>query len=67
MPEGRTKSALTGKKLLVNPESFGFGAAFSNFKLNIICADDVFYNLEALRIIFARFGLLDNCNFVSNG
>ena len=35
--------------------------------LNIICADDVYFNLEALRIIFNKIGLLKNCHFVSNG
>ena len=36
-------------------------------KLSIICADDVYYNLEALKIVFTQLGLADFCHFVNNG
>lgn len=36
-------------------------------RLHIICADDSYLNLEALRIIFSRLGLLMFCEFVLNG
>ena len=38
-----------------------------NKKLNIICADDTYFNLEALRIVFQNIGLIEYCHFVSNG
>ena len=67
LPQGHTKSALTGRKMLAKADSFPFGGLLKDCKLNIICADDVFYNLEALRIVLARMGLLDYCDFVDNG
>lgn len=36
-------------------------------KLCIICADDVYYNLETLKIVFQGLGLFNYCHFVSNG
>ena len=36
-------------------------------KLRIICADDIFLNLEALRIAFVNIGLEEYCKFVRNG
>jgi len=38
-----------------------------NKHLRIICADDMYLNLEALRVVFTRLGLIDYCVFVSNG
>ena len=38
-----------------------------DYKLNIICADDAYFNLEALRIVFKNLGLLQFCQFVSDG
>ena len=50
LPESQTKSALTLKTFLTQPERFG--ALLNGRKLSIICADDVYYNIEALRIVF---------------
>ena len=50
LPERRTKSALSVKTFLSQPERFG--ALLNGKKLSIICADDVYYNIEALRIVF---------------
>jgi CheY-like chemotaxis protein len=36
-------------------------------ELNIICADDKFFNLEDMRIIFSKLDLVDRCLFVNNG
>jgi DNA topoisomerase VI subunit B len=36
-------------------------------KFRIICADDMFLNLEALRIAFVNMGLVEHCQFVRNG
>jgi CheY-like chemotaxis protein len=38
-----------------------------NKHMRIICADDSYLNLEALRVVFQRLGLIDYCVFVSNG
>ena len=38
-----------------------------NHKLSIICADDMYLNLEALRVILNSLGLADFCKFVENG
>ena len=38
-----------------------------DYKLNIICADDAYFNLEALRIVFKNLGLLQFCQFASDG
>ena len=35
--------------------------------MKIICADDVYYNNEALRVIFENLGLGSSCHFFSNG
>ncbi len=32
-----------------------------NIKLNIICADDAYFNLEALRAVFKNLGMLPFC------
>jgi hypothetical protein len=50
LPKSRTKSALSVKMFLSQPERFG--ALLNGKKLSIICADDVYYNIEALRIVF---------------
>ena len=39
----------------------------NDLKLSIICADDAYYNLEALRLIFQKLGLLEVCHFFANG
>jgi CheY-like chemotaxis protein len=44
-----------------------FGTLAQGKKLSIICADDVYYNLEALKIVFHQLGLTDFCQFVNNG
>lgn len=36
-------------------------------KLRIICADDLHYNLETLRLIFRNLDLVSVCEFYSNG
>lgn len=46
----QTKSKLTMQGFLQSPEAFG--ALAGNKKLSIIVADDIYYNLEALRLIF---------------
>ena len=38
-----------------------------NLKLSIVCADDEYYNNEALRLVFQSLGLLEFCQFKSNG
>ena len=48
-------------------QSIKFGTLASGKKLSIICADDVYYNLEALRIVFTQLKLVQYCNFVNNG
>ena len=50
---------------MAQPERFG--ALLNGRKLSIICADDVYYNIEALRIVFQKIGLIDYCHFVNNG
>ena len=65
LPESQTKSALTLRTFLAQPERFG--ALLNGRKLSIICADDVYYNIEALRIVFQKIGLIDYCHFVNNG
>ena len=50
LPKSQTKSALTVKTFLAQPERFG--ALLNGKKYSIICADDVYYNIEALRIVF---------------
>ena len=50
LPQSQTKSALTVKTFLAQPERFG--ALLNGKKYSIICADDVYYNIEALRIVF---------------
>jgi hypothetical protein len=50
LPKSQTKSGLTVKTFLAQPERFG--ALLNNKKYSIICADDVYYNIEALRIVF---------------
>ena len=32
-----------------------------------MCADDVYYSLEALRVVFTNMGLIKYCTFVNNG
>lgn len=32
-----------------------------------MCADDTFYNLETLRLVFDKLGLIDHCVFVNDG
>lgn len=51
-----TKSHLTMKSFLSQPETFG--ALAGGQRLSIICADDVYYNLESLRLVFQNLGLL---------
>lgn len=51
LPEGRTKDDLTVLTIVNQPTNFG--ALIQGKKLCIICADDVYYNLETLRIVFA--------------
>ena len=53
------------KTFLAAPETFG--ASTENLNLSIICADDIYYNLEALRLVFKNLGLLDYCHFVNDG
>jgi len=36
-------------------------------ELNIICADDKYFNLEDLRLVFQKLDLVKKCTFVSNG
>ena len=35
--------------------------------MKIICADDMYYNLETLKIVFQNLGLLSSCEFVNDG
>ena len=42
-------------------------ALFNANKIRIVCADDVFYSLEALRVVFTNMGLIEYCTFVNNG
>lgn len=58
LPQGHTKDSLTPHRprnvqvqQLVN-KPVAFGALAKGIKLSIICADDVYYNLEALKIVF---------------
>lgn len=44
-----------------------FGTMVKSKKLKIICADDMYYNLEALKLIFSNLGLIDYCKFVGDG
>ena len=53
------------KQFMERPELFG--QYIRGRKLSIICADDVYFNLEALRVIFRGMGLLDYCHFVATG
>ena len=36
-------------------------------QLKIICADDMYYNLETLKLVFQNLGLLSSCEFVNDG
>jgi CheY-like chemotaxis protein len=36
-------------------------------EVNIICADDKYFNLEDLRLVFQKLDLVQRCTFVSNG
>ena len=56
-----TKTALKMKMMMGAP------LEQENKKLTIICADDIYYNLEALRLVFNNLGLIDHCIFVSDG
>jgi CheY-like chemotaxis protein len=40
---------------------------FKNKKIKIVCADDIYYSLEALRVVFTNMGLIEYCTFVNNG
>jgi len=53
------------RNLLQTPEDLG-GLQGSK-KLTIICADDSYLNLEALSLVFRKFGLKTNCKFFSDG
>lgn len=35
--------------------------------LKVVCADDTFYNLETLRVVFENLGMGTNCTFVNDG
>lgn len=62
-----TKTALKMKSLL---DQFEEGSRVNPHKksnLQIICADDWYYNLEALRVVFQNIGLVEHCTFVNNG
>lgn len=65
LPDGHTKSALTANRVI--NQNVGFGAFLKGKQLSIVCADDVYYNLETLKIVFQRMGLSDYCNFVTTG
>jgi len=73
LPDGHTKDSVAKQKegvawvqqLMSKPVSFG--AMAQGRKISIICADDVYYNLEALRIVFTQLGLANFCHFVNNG
>lgn len=39
----------------------------SKKKLSIICADDCYLNLEALRVVLQNLGVLECCTFVTDG
>jgi hypothetical protein len=65
IPPVQTKSKLTLKALLSEPEQFG--AFCGDKKLCIICADDIYYNLEALRLVFSNLGLEEHCSFLNDG
>ena len=65
LPEGRTKLALNSNKIKEFNQSFG--ALLQGKLLSIICADDVYYNLETLRIVFQRLRLIEYCHFVATG
>jgi hypothetical protein len=42
-------------------------ALFKAKKIRIVCAVDIYYSLEALRVVFTNMGLIEYCTFVSNG
>ena len=42
-------------------------AVFEAKKIKIVCADDVYYSSEALRVVFTNMGLIKYCTFVNNG
>lgn len=44
-----------------------FGALKDGQKLSILVADDVYYNLEALKIVFKNLGLISYCKFMTDG
>lgn len=62
-----TKSGIALKNLLDAPENSADQQSAKTKPLSIICADDYYYNLEALRLVFSNLGLLDYCQFVSEG
>lgn len=39
----------------------------NNYKFDIVCADDIYYNIEALRLVFQDLGVLQHCHFFKNG
>ena len=39
----------------------------NDLELRIVCADDYYYNNEALRLVFSKLGLVTFCHFCSNG
>jgi len=64
-PETNTKTGMVLKSFLAIHKQFT--QLKENKHLRIICADDSYLNLEALRVVFQRLGLIDYCVFVSNG
>ena len=65
LPETNTKTSVAIRRLLQNDNRVHGIKVTTN--LRIICADDMYLNLEALRVVFSRLGLLQYCDFVSNG
>ena len=39
----------------------------NDLELRIVCADDYYYNIEALRLVFSRLGLVKFCHFCNAG
>jgi len=62
---GKTKTSLTIKSLVNQPT--GFGAFLKGQKLSIICCDDIYFNLEAMRFIFQSLEMSEYCHFVASG
>lgn len=54
------------KTLLEKPRTFS-ELGGGNRRLHIVCADDTFYNLETLRLVFDKLGVIRNCEFVCDG